>query len=81
MNDMMKLYRMGGDMPLDQTILLNTASPLITKLAGMLDSGENEKVERIARQLYLLASLSQRQLTADELIAFLGESYSILGEI
>ncbi len=81
MNDMMKLYRMGGEMPMDQTILLNSSSPLIEKLAGMLDAGENEKAERIARQLYLLASLSQRQLTADELIGFLGESYSILGEI
>ncbi len=81
MHDMMKLYKMEGDMPLDQTMILNTASPLITKLASLLDEGKNEEAETIARQIYMLASLSQRQLTSDELLSFLGDSYKILGQL
>ncbi len=81
MHDMMKLYKMGGDMPLDQTMILNTASPLITKLASLLDEGKDEEAETIARQIYMLASLSQRQLTSDELLSFLGDSYKILGQL
>lgn len=81
MNDMMKLYKMGGDMPVEQTLILNTASPLISKLTALSDNGKTEDAELIARQIYMLSSLSQRQLTSDELLAFLGESYDILGKL
>ena len=96
MSDMMKLYRMGGDFPVEQTLILNTASPLIRKLGDMVkddapetgsdeDKSEdkpetpvNEEAKALARQIYLLASLSQRQLTADELVEFLSGSYDLL---
>lgn len=81
MNDMMKLYSMGGAMPLEQTLILNTASPLVTRLIGLTDGGENELAETIARQIYMLASLSQRTLTADELNSFLSDSYALLGRL
>ena len=81
MNDMMKLYKMGDGMPLEQTLIMNTASPVVTKLTSLLDAGETDKADLIARQLYMLASLTQRQLTADELVAFLNESYDILGQL
>lgn len=81
MNDMMKLYKMGGDMPVEQTLILNTASPLISKLTALSDEGKTEDAELIARQIYMLSSLSQRQLTSDELLSFLGESYDILGKL
>ena len=80
-NDMMKLYRMGGDMPLDQTLMINTASPLIAKLARMLDENRDDDASALAKQIYLLASLSQRQLTADELIEFVSGSYDLLNKI
>lgn len=81
MNDMMKLYNMGEGMPLEQTLILNTASPLIDKLINLTDNEQNELAEVIARQVYMLASLSQRTLTADELNSFLSESYDILEKL
>ena len=115
MNDMMKLYRMGGDFPVEETLILNTASPLIAKLADLLgceetapeekpaeaEKAESEKTEdgkepekkeepdtpeyktakALARQIYLLASLSQRQLSADELVGFLSDSYDLLNRL
>lgn len=81
MNDMMKLYKMGSDMPVEQTLIVNTASPLIEKLTKLTEESKNDEAELIARQIYMLASLSQRQLTSDELLAFLGESYDILGKL
>jgi len=81
MNDMMKLYKYGGDLPMEQTLVLNTASPLVEKLTSLLDSGDSERANVIAKQIYMLSSLSQRQLTADELVAFLSDSYDILGKL
>ena len=81
MNDMMKLYKMGSDMPVEQTLIVNTSSPLIEKLTKLTEESKNDEAELIARQIYMLASLSQRQLTSDELLAFLGESYDILGKL
>ncbi len=81
MNDMMKLYKMGNDMPVEQTLIINTASPLIDKIVKLTDEGRNDDAETIARQIYMLSSLTQRQLNQDELISFLHESYDILGKI
>ncbi|MBQ3707904.1 MAG: molecular chaperone HtpG [Clostridia bacterium] len=81
MNDMMKLYRMGGDLPVEETLLVNTASPLTAKLAALLDEGKEEDAGALAKQIYLLASLAQRQLTADELVDFLAGSYDLLNRI
>ncbi len=81
MNDMMKMYNMGGDIPSESTLLINSASPLIDKLSVLIESGESDKANRIAKHIYMLSSLSQRQLTADELVEFLADSYTILSEI
>ena len=81
MNDMMKLYRMGGDLPVEETLLVNTASPLTEKLAALLDDGKEEDAAALAKQIYLLASLAQRQLSADELVDFLAGSYDLLNRV
>ncbi len=81
MNDMMKLYKYGGDLPMEQTLVLNTASPLVEKLTSLLDSGDTDRANVIAKQIYMLSSLSQRQLSADELVSFLNDSYDILGKL
>ena len=80
MQDMMKLYRMDGmgDFPLDATLTLNTASPLVGKLTTLCDNGNEERAETIARQIFALATMSQRPFTADELQKFLSDSYSVL---
>lgn len=80
MEEMMKMYAMsgmnfGGGYPLEATLTVNTASPLIQKLGTM----DTEKQEQSASYLYQLAMLSQRKLNAEELQKFLQDSYRILG--
>ena len=78
---MMKMYRMtsGADnnfsMPDEASLVLNTQSALIKKL---VENPDSEGAEAAARQIYTLALLSQRQLSADELNAFLGDSYDMI---
>ena len=83
MQDMMKLYKMEGmaDFPVESTLVLNTASPLVNKLTSLCDEGKNDLAEIIARQIYALSTMSQRPFTADELTAFLTDSYSILEKL
>ena len=86
MDDMMKMYRMSGNdmgnmsFPTDATLVVNASSPLITRLSGEVESDE-AKAERIAKQIYTLALLSQRQLTADELQSFLTDSFDMLEQL
>ena len=82
MEEMMKLYAMSGmgampSFPTEATLTVNTASPLIAKLGDW----DAEKREQVAAQLYRLALLSQRKLTAEELKEFLSGSYEILNLI
>lgn len=86
MDDMMKMYRMSGNdmggmsFPTDATLVVNASSPLITRLSNEVENDES-KAERIAKQIYTLALLSQRQLTADELQAFLTDSFDMLEQL
>ena len=78
MADMMRMYSMGAampPMPEDMVLLLNSASPLIRKLFA---TAEDELRESTAKQLWSLALLAQRQLTAEELKTFLAESFKTL---
>ena len=58
-----------------QSIVLNTASPLIEKLKNC---GDGEKKEAAAAQIYALALLGQRRLTAEELKNLLAVSFKAL---
>lgn len=80
--DMMKMYRMDGmpNMPTDMTLIINVNSALVQKLISLSQSDE-EKAELLAKQIYTLSLIAQRQLTADELKAFLNESYEMLMNI
>lgn len=81
MDDMMKLYKMGGGMPLEESLVINASSPLIPKISSLIDEGNDDKAKLIATQIYKLSALSQRQLTADEIVDFLDKSYEILGNL
>ncbi|MBQ8415637.1 MAG: molecular chaperone HtpG [Clostridia bacterium] len=79
MEEMLKMYAMSGmnmgdAFPKEETLTVNTANALISKLESM----ESEKQEKAAAYLYRLAVLSQRKLSAEELQGFLKDSYSIL---
>lgn len=81
MEDMMKMYRMAGEdaasfsMPLDTTLILNGNSSLVRKLGDITD---DDSAKKIAKQIYTLALLAQRQLSATELQNFLHDSFDIL---
>lgn len=84
MEEMMKLYSMAGGkdtavpmFPLDTTMVLNASSPLISHLAE-LTASDAEKAKTVAKQLYYLSLISQRQLSAEEMKAFLSGSFDLL---
>ena len=68
-------------MPLDATLVLNSNSKLIRALGDAAEAGANEHSERVAKQVYTLALLAQRQLSAEELKSFLSGSFSLLEEV
>lgn len=86
MEDMMKMYRMAGEgseappFPLDMTLVVNTASPLIQKLSAMQKAG-SEKCELLAAEIYRLALLSHRKLTEKEMAEFLSSTYRLLLDV
>ena len=79
--DMMKMYSIGrGDMPempMKQTLVVNTSCPIIEKLKGE----DEAKRDTIAKYVYSLAKLSSKKLSADELGEFLSDSYKIISEL
>ena len=82
MDEMMKLYAIAenkapSSLPLDTTLVINTASPVISKLSLLVQSN-SERAERAAGYVYKLALLSYRHFSADEMNEFLADSYDIL---
>jgi HSP90 family molecular chaperone len=79
MNDMMRYYMQNGEdmqMPLGEaTLILNTRSSLIRTVSSVTDT---EKKTNGAKQIWSLALLAQRTLTAEELKAFLMQCYTTL---
>ncbi|MBO5305659.1 MAG: molecular chaperone HtpG [Clostridia bacterium] len=83
--DMMRMYN-NAEMPTSlakegETLVLNTSSPLITKLTEDLKSQNNEHAEKLAAHIYRLSLISQRRLTAEEMQEFLDQSFSLLEEL
>ncbi|MBQ8207318.1 MAG: molecular chaperone HtpG [Clostridia bacterium] len=82
MEEMMKLYSMSGGgsapvFPLEMTMVINASSSLIIQLTKMAESDE-AKAKKIAKQIFYLSLISQRNLTADEMKDFLSDSFDIL---
>ncbi len=80
MADMMKLYSFGGMSPMDfgaeaETLILNVNNKLVKYI---LDNPEGENTNTICAQLYDLAVLANRPLTAEELTGFVKRSNEIL---
>ena len=85
MEEMMRMYAMTGNapemsFPADMSIVLNMANPLTQKIAQTLTS-DADKALQLARQVFYLALMSQRQLTAQEMKSFLEGSFEILENI
>ena len=82
MDEMMKLYALAenetaSSLPLDTTLVINTASPVTEKLVSLIKDGSETK-ERFARYIYKLSIMSYRRLSADEMQSFLSDSYELL---
>ncbi len=83
MDDMMRMYRMRSgntdnmNFPTDATLVVNAANPLIKRLCET-GAADDDKTKKIAKQIYTLALLAQRQLTAEELQDFLSDSFDML---
>lgn len=76
MEEMMRMY--APDMPMPEketTLTLNMASPVIARLA---EGGFGERNAQVAKYVLSLATLSHRALSADEMKAFLADSYDVL---
>lgn len=83
MEDMMKMYagmgmNVGEALPTQYTLVINTVSPLISKLASV-NAEDADKAKLMASEIYKLALLSQRHMNADELKEFLSDSFKLLG--
>jgi molecular chaperone HtpG len=82
MDEMMRLYAIAENkdpaaLPLDTTLIINTASPVIAKLSALSQSNP-EHALRAAGYIYKLALLSYRHFSAEEMREFLTDSYAIL---
>ena len=85
MSDMMRMYRMNADditgMPeVESTLIINKANTTVKHLIEAVGA-DKARARNIASQMYNLALLAQRPLTADELRAFLAQSYGMLEKI
>ncbi len=81
--DMMNMYSRNNvgmpPMPTDEKLVINMANPLVKKIEGMIASADTkEKAKKIAKQIYMLALISQRSLTAEEMNGFISDCQDIL---
>ncbi len=87
MEEMMRLYAMasGGEegvFPQEMTLVVNAASSLTAKLSAIAaEESKAEAARQMAKQIYMLALLAQRQLRADELQDFLDDSFTLLEQL
>ena len=79
MDEMMRFYNMsdGSSLPMESSLILNTASPLIQKLENLAEA-EPEKAKEIASYIYKISLLSQKKFTAEEMQSFMQDSVSLL---
>lgn len=80
MQDMMKMYSMGGGMDAnmfaaDQTLTLNINNPLVKYI---LDNKDSEHVPMFTEQLYDLALLANQPLSPEAMTKFVKRSNDIM---
>ncbi len=78
MEEMMRFYSMAdGAFPTESTFVINSASPLISKLAEAAES-DPEKARAMASYIYKISLLSQKKLSSEEMQAFMNDSFELL---
>ena len=85
MQDMMKMYAVSGmpmgELPLEETLVLNERHPLVQHLLQHEDSFESEERKLIEEQLYDLARIQNAPLNGDAMKNFIARSEKILLEL
>ena len=85
MQDMMKMYAISGmpmgELPLEETLVLNERHPLVQHLLQHEDSLESEDGKLIEEQLYDLARIQNAPLMGDAMKNFIARSEKILLEL
>ena len=64
----------------EQTLIINTASPLYSHLEQILADGNEQKAEFVAGYIYRLSLMAHRRLDENELNSFLSDSYKLLSD-
>ena len=78
-SDMMKLYRMNGeDLPGKAKLVVNTSSALYKKVEELVSKDKKGDAKKLCKHIYSLATLAHRQLSADEMKAFMTDAYELL---
>lgn len=83
-SEMMKMYsgNEGYSMPVEEVLVLNISNPLVEKIAAELSNDERKEINALlAKQVYNLALIAQRQLSADELKSFISDSSKLFEKI
>ena len=80
MDDMMKMYGNESMFPVESKLVLNASSSLIRKINALHDT-DRDKADLLAKQVYSLSVLTHRKFTAEELNAFLADSYTMLEKL
>ncbi|MDE6567859.1 MAG: molecular chaperone HtpG, partial [Lachnospiraceae bacterium] len=80
MQDMMRMYSMGGGMDMGmfgggETLVLNSANKLVQYI---LEHKDGEHVEMFCKQLYDLAMIAHKPLPAEEMTDFVARSNEIM---
>ena len=80
MQDMMKMYSMGAPMDMGmfgggETLILNSANKLVQYI---LENKDGEHVDLFCKQLYDLALIAHKPLSAEEMTAFVARSNEIM---
>ena len=83
MDDFMKAYsyitKSEQSTPLtEQTLIVNTASPLYARLENIISAEDTDKAEFVANYIYRLSLMAHRRLDENELGEFLSDSYKLL---
>ncbi len=80
--DMMKIYSReampAGFGTVPEKLIVNTRNPLTKKIEGMLSDPDNKsRALSLAKEIYMLAIIAQRQMSGEELEAFIKNSIEI----
>lgn len=82
MADMMRMYMQGGDsenaFPVQESLLINTASPLIMRLSAEQDK---EKASKIARHIWLSAKLLSGSISTKHLQEYVSLNNELLSNL